>query len=78
MYNTIINGETIHEMQQLPDKSIDLIFADPPYFMQTNGILNRPEGTEFQGCNDRWDKFASLADYADFSRMWLKWRSYVL
>ena len=71
MYDIIINGESVSEMQNLPDKSIDLIFADPPYFMQTNGVLNRPEGTEFQGCNDRWDKFASLADYADFSRMWL-------
>ncbi|MBQ7155317.1 MAG: site-specific DNA-methyltransferase [Synergistaceae bacterium] len=71
MYNTIINGETIHEMQQLPDKSIDLIFADPPYFMQTNGILNRPEGTEFHGCNDDWDKFTSLSDYALFSCKWL-------
>ena len=71
MYDIIINGDSIHEMQNLPGKSIDLIFADPPYFMQTNGVLHRVEGTEFQGCNDRWDKFESLADYADFSRRWL-------
>ncbi|MBQ7545247.1 MAG: site-specific DNA-methyltransferase [Synergistaceae bacterium] len=71
MCDTIINGETISEMQQLPDQYVDLIFADPPYFMQTSGILNRPEGSEFQGCSDDWDKFASLADYADFSRKWL-------
>lgn len=71
MYNIIINGETIHEMSKLDSESIDLIFADPPYFMQTSGILNRVEGTEFQGCNDDWDKFSSLNDYADFSRKWL-------
>ena len=70
-YDTIINGETVSEMQQLPAQSIDLIFADPPYFMQTSGILHRPEGPEFQGCNDDWDKFSSLTDYADFSRKWL-------
>ena len=71
MNDVIINGETISEMQKLPSESVDLIFADPPYFMQTNGILHRVEGTEFQGCNDDWDKFTSLNDYADFSRKWL-------
>ena len=71
MYNIIINGETITEMRKLTPNCADLIFADPPYFMQTSGILNRPEGSEFQGCNDDWDKFSSLADYADFSRHWL-------
>ena len=71
MQNTIITGETISEMSKLPAESIDLIFADPPYFMQTSGILNRPEGTEFHGCNDDWDKFTSLNEYASFSKEWL-------
>ena len=71
MYNLIINGETIHEMSKLPEKSIDLIFADPPYFMQTTGILHRVEGTKFLGCDDSWDKFSSLEDYETFSRQWL-------
>ena len=71
MYNVIINGDNIREMSKLPPESIDLIFADPPYFMQTTGILRRVEGTEFQGCNDDWDKFPSLDDYVDFSRQWL-------
>ena len=71
MHNIIINGETLHEMSNLQAESIDLIFADPPYFMQTSGILKRVEGTEFQGCNDDWDKFPSLDDYISFSRKWL-------
>ncbi len=71
MYDQIINGETLHELSKLPSDSIDLIFADPPYFMQTHGTLLRPEGSEFNGCNDDWDKFASLDDYASFSRNWL-------
>lgn len=71
MQDTIINGETISEMSMLPAESIDLIFADPPYFMQTSGILHRPEGTEFQGCNDDWDKFTSLDEYEAFCREWL-------
>ena len=69
--NRIINGETIYEMSKLKPESIDLIFADPPYFMQTSGVLNRVEGTQFHGCDDDWDKFTSLADYEAFSRNWL-------
>ena len=71
MRETIINDETINAMSKLPDSSIDLIFADPPYFMQTNGVLHRVEGTEFHGCNDDWDKFSSLNDYINFTRNWL-------
>ena len=71
MQDTIITGETISEMSKLPAESIDLIFADPPYFMQTSGILHRPEGTEFSGCNDDWDKFTSLDEYEAFTRNWL-------
>ncbi len=71
MQDIIITGETISEMSKLPAESIDLIFADPPYFMQTSGILHRPEGTEFSGCNDDWDKFTSLDEYEAFTRNWL-------
>ena len=55
--NTIINGDSIKEMNALPEKSIDLIFADPPYWMRVEGTLTRVEGTEFDGCDDEWDQF---------------------
>ena len=71
MDNMIINGDTIHEISRLDPESIDLIFADPPYWMRTSGVLNRVEGTEFQGCQDDWDKFDSLEGYKDFTRQWL-------
>ena len=69
--NIIINGESISEMKKLDSESIDMIFADPPYFMQTEGILHRVEGTEFRGCDDDWDKFNSLDDYQTFTTNWL-------
>ena len=71
MHDIIINGDSLTEMKKLPDESIDLIFSDPPYWMRTEGVLNRIEGTEFKGCNDSWDKFDSLEDYENFSRQWL-------
>ncbi|RDU58736.1 site-specific DNA-methyltransferase, partial [Helicobacter sp. MIT 14-3879] len=57
----------------IPNDSIDLIFADPPYFMRVEGVLQRPEGSDFSGCDDSWDNaFIDNADYVAFSRQWLK------
>lgn len=71
MIQEIICGNTIEEMQKIPADSIDLIFADPPYWMRVDGVLNRVEGTEFDGCDDAWDRFGSLDDYEEFSKKWL-------
>ena len=71
MYDIIKNADSLAELPNLPAKSVDLIFADPPYWMRTEGILRRAEGTEFHGCNDDWDKFSSLDDYESFTLRWL-------
>lgn len=71
MDNVIINGNSIEEMSKIESNSIDLIFADPPYWMRVSGVLNRVEGTKFNGCDDDWDQFASLDDYEDFTIKWL-------
>ena len=67
----IIQGDCIAEMARLPDKSVDMIFADPPYNLQLGGQLFRPEGGRVDACDDDWDKFDSLAVYDDFTREWL-------
>lgn len=69
----ILQGDSLELLQTIPDSSIDLIFADPPYFMRTEGKLRRPEGSDFSGCDDVWDNaFASNADYVHFSLLWLE------
>lgn len=71
--NIIINGECISKLKELPDNSVDLIFADPPYWMRTEGILHRFEGTEFNGCDDDWDnQFETQDDYESFTMNWLR------
>lgn len=71
--NTIVKGDTIETLKKLPDESIDLIFADPPYNMQLTGTLLRREGTEFNGvAHEEWDHFDSLEHYREFTRNWLK------
>ena len=70
-HDTILEGDCIAEMAKLPDKSVDMIFADPPYNLQLGGELFRPEGGKVDACDDDWDKFDSLAAYDDFTREWL-------
>src|ERR1044072_2040883 len=69
--DTILDGDCIAEMARLPDKSVDMIFADPPYNLQLGGDLFRPEGSRVDAVDDDWDKFDSLAAYDDFTRGWL-------
>lgn len=66
-------------MSRMPAESVDLIFADPPYWMRVNGVLKRVEGTEYAGCNDAWDNsFSSLEDYATFTKAWLSAARHIL
>lgn len=72
--NKVLQGDTIEIMKQLPDKSFDFCFADPPYFLQVEKgkELFRVEGTKFDGCDDEWDKFESMEAYKNFTIAWLK------
>jgi modification methylase len=68
----ILVGDCIAEMARLPDKSVDMIFADPPYNLQLGGDLFRPEGGRVDAVDDEWDKFESLTAYDNFTREWLE------
>ena len=68
----ILRGDCIAEMARLPDRSVDMIFADPPYNLQLGGDLFRPEGSRVDAVDDDWDKFDSLAAYDGFTRDWLE------
>ncbi len=70
--NKIIKGDCIEVLKKLPDNSVDLIFADPPYNLQLNGELWRPNQTKVDAVNDKWDKFSDFAEYDKFSEEWLK------
>jgi modification methylase len=55
----------------LPAASVDLVFADPPYNLQLEGELSRPDQSRVDAVDDDWDKFASFASYDTFTRDWL-------
>ena len=58
-------------MKTIKDQSIDLIFADPPYNLQIQNKLNRPDQSKVLGVIDDWDKFSSFNDYDKFTCEWL-------
>jgi DNA modification methylase len=70
-FNVIIKGDAIEELKKIPDNSVDLIFADPPYNMQLKKELYRPNNTKVDGVNDAWDKFGSFDEYDNFCISWL-------
>ncbi|MDA0221775.1 MAG: site-specific DNA-methyltransferase [Rhodobacterales bacterium] len=69
--NTIIDGDCIDVMNSLPEASVDLIFADPPYNLQLKGDLHRPDNSKVDAVDDHWDQFASFQVYDKFTREWL-------
>jgi modification methylase len=70
--NQIMVGDSIDLLSGLPDSSIDLVFADPPYNLQLEGALSRPDQSVVDAVDDDWDKFASFSDYDRFTRDWLR------
>ncbi|HRE47579.1 MAG TPA: site-specific DNA-methyltransferase [Aggregatilineales bacterium] len=67
----LYQGDNRTILATLPEKSIDLIFADPPYNMQLQNTLYRPNLTEVDAVDDAWDQFDTFAAYDQFTREWL-------
>lgn len=70
--NKVIRGDCMEVMREIPDSSVDLIFADPPYNLQLRNELIRPNMTKVDAVDDEWDKFGSFDEYDKFSEQWLK------
>src|SRR5271156_1818621 len=67
----ILVGDCVAELNKLPDACVDLVFADPPYNLQLEGSLSRPDQSVVDGVDDDWDKFADFTSYDSFTRNWL-------
>jgi site-specific DNA-methyltransferase (adenine-specific) len=69
--NQIIHGNCIDVLASLPEKSVDLIFADPPYNLQLKDALIRPDRSSVDAVMDEWDKFSDFEEYDAFTEQWL-------
>ena len=67
----ILVGDCVAAMAKIPAASVDMVFADPPYNLQLQGDLKRPDDSRVDAVDDDWDKFSSFAAYDDFTRAWL-------
>src|SRR5437899_68747 len=67
----ILIGDCVEELAELPAESVDLVFADPPYNLQLQGDLKRPDDSRVDAVDNDWDKFSSFSAYDDFTRAWL-------
>ncbi len=69
--DTILKGDCVAALEKLPENSVDTIFADPPYNLQLNGDLHRPDQSKVDAVDDAWDRFDDFAAYDAFTRAWL-------
>lgn len=70
--DVILKGDCVAHMNALPEASVDLIFADPPYNLQLKGDLHRPDNSKVDAVDDAWDQFASFKAYDQFCSDWLR------
>jgi len=68
----VLIGDCVEIMNGLEEASVDMVFADPPYYLQLAGDLMRPNNTRVDGVDDDWDRFDGFKAYDDFTHSWLK------
>ena len=69
--NKIANGNSLKILKTIPNKTFDLVFADPPYNLQIGKKLKRPDNSKVDGVNDKWDQFKNFQEYDSFCKEWL-------
>ncbi|MHA6289001.1 DNA methyltransferase [Maricaulis sp. CAU 1757] len=68
----ILEGECVEVMKSLPDQSVDLVFADPPYNLQLGGDLHRPDNSKVDAVDNDWDQIGGFDDYDLFTWGWME------
>src|SRR6058998_1821527 len=67
----ILSGDNVQLISSLPENSVDLIFADPPYNLQLQNELWRPNMTKVDAVDDEWDQFGDFEAYDRYTEEWL-------
>ncbi|MHC6203660.1 DNA-methyltransferase [Breznakiellaceae bacterium SP9] len=72
--NQIIQGDCVQVLEnEIPDESVNLVFADPPYNLSGKSLdlANNKTGGAYYKMNEDWDTF-SCGDYIAFTKSWVK------
>lgn len=67
----ILAGNCVELLKTIPEKSVDVVFADPPYYLQLEKKLWRPNATRVNGVEETWDQFTNFESYDRFTEDWL-------
>ena len=67
----VLTGDCLEVLERLPARSVDVVFADPPYNLQLRQELTRPDASLVDAVDDAWDQFDSFGSYDQFTRAWL-------
>lgn len=69
--NTLFCGDSIKILKKLQEKSIDMVFADPPYFLSNDGITCS-NGKMVSVNKGEWDKSRGFNEDVKFHKKWIK------
>ncbi len=67
----VIQGNCLDILELMPENCVDVVFADPPYFLQLQHELWRPDNSYVEAVNDPWDQFDNFSTYDVFTQRWL-------
>jgi len=68
--NEVHQGDVMKKLQEIPDESVDLIVADPPY-NTSHGNNVEYEEKNWKKLDESWDSFTK-DDYFLFTQKWIK------
>ena len=70
-------ADSFEAMKKMQRESVDMIFADPPYFLSNNGISVQ-SGKRVSVNKGDWDKAKNLTEMHKFNRKWIRWSKKIL
>ena len=66
--NQILLGNSLEILKKIPDKSVNLVFADPPYNLQLKDTLYRPDQTIVIRSASYWKQIRNFEELVGFAR----------
>lgn len=70
-FSTLFQGDSLKVLKDITPESIDMIFADPPYFL-SNGGISCHSGKQVSVNKGHWDKGLSPDEKIKYNRKWIK------
>lgn len=69
--DSVIAADALEVLPRIAAETFDMVFADPPYNLQLQNELYRPNLTKVDAVDDAWDQFSDFAAYDAFTEAWL-------